>query len=991
MFKKINVSVISLVLSLTITAQTGKIIGKITDAKTGETLPGATVLIEGTTKGASADFDGNFVLNNVPIGKINLITSYISYESKKNSDVVIKDNETTLVNFELTTSASLNLNEVVVQAEVKKDNNVALVMQQKNNASVSDGVSAENIKRTPDKNTSDVLKRVSGASVQDNKFVIIRGLNDRYNAAYLNGAPLPSTESDRKAFSFDVFSSSMLDNLVIYKTARPDLPGEFAGGIIEITTKGIPDKNFVQLTVGSGFNTATKGKQQLYLDKGKKDWLGVDDGTRNIIKDMPEQTEFSQNIHQQANYAQQINTGNWEAKSKQFTPNANYLLSAGYNVKLKNKDFIGVIGSLSYNSTNNYFTTSRINYESGKANDSSDPLVIDKQILDETYQNQKLLGALLNVTCKLNNNNNISLKKLYSINTDDKTIKRSGMFELTNQENPSLLKSTAFWYTQNNVQSNQLIGEHVIPKANLKVNWNAGYTQVKRKVPNLKRTLYTRKQKLIAIIPEDPSEPAILHPSDTMYAAQIPYSGTSGPDYSGVMLSSKMKEDIKSIKIDALRDFTLSKTLSVEGKIGGFYQVRNRDYLQREFSYSKYGQAGQTVSFLDSITYLNSSQLYSTQNMGLLAPGVGGLKLSQNNDFSQAAYNANSSLLATYAMVDLKYKTWLRFVTGVRYESYQQKLSHPSKLYFYDKQFVNYDTIVNDFLPSANLILSITQKQNIRLSYSKTLNRPEFREIAPLIFYDFNTNFSLSGDPTLQRATIKNYDFRYEVYPSGGQLASVSVFYKDFTNPIELIQGENAREITYRNSPKAICKGLELEYRISLGLLTKNDTNFFGRILNNITLFSNFSYIKSKTDIVSSASANKGVKIGERQMQGQSPYIINAGITYNDKKYNYSLSASYNRFGSRIYIAGNISNLNKSGEGNIWEMGRNVLDLQATKSFFNNKFEIRFNIKDALAKKQQQLFTQDSENNLTYNSKNSAPLWVTQYRATYSLQLSYKF
>ena len=990
MLKKLMTICLVMLTSL-LFSQTGKITGKIIDSKTGETLPGATVLVEGTTKGASADFDGLFSINNIPVGKVNLVISYVSYDTKKLTDVVVLATDVTNVNIGLNTATSQELTEVIVQATVNKENTVALIMQQKNNASVSDGVSAESIKRTPDKNTSDVLKRVSGATVQDDKFVIVRGLNDRYNTSYLNGAPLPSTESDRKAFSFDVFPSSMLDNLVIYKTARPDLPGEFAGGIIDITTKGIPEKNFIQVSAGGAYNSITTGKDQMYGDKGKKDWLGVDDGTRSLSNDIPEQRDFSQDIHEQGKYAKQYNTGSWGTKTTTFKPNSSYLVSAGYNIKLKDRDFIGIIGSVSYNNTNNFFTTTRNSHEVSTVSDEK-MISLNDTYTDKTYQNQKLIGTLLNLTCKVTTNHAISSKNLYSINTDDRTIERAGLVELAKQDgNPTMVKSTAFWYTQNNILSNQLIGDHYFPKLKLKLNWNGGFTEVKRKIPNLKRSYYTRQSKLIPIIPEDPSEPVIIHPTDTVFQAQIPNSGTSGPDYSGVFLSSNLVETMRSFKMDISRNFKITSDLSIEGKVGALYQLRDRDYKMRQFSYSKYGTAGQTVSFLDSIKYLAPEQLYSQQNMGLISPGTGGLKLTEDTKFNQNLYKASSSLMATYAMIDVKYKSFVRLVTGVRNESYHQTLSTPHALYYFNNEWVKKDTIVNDFLPSANLIFSLTEKQNIRLSYSKTLNRPEFREIAPLAFYDFNTGYTLSGDPTLQRATIKNYDVRYEIYPGASQLASVSVFYKDFTNPIELVQGGNANEITYRNAPKAYCQGIELDYRINLGILSSRDSSFMGRLLNNLTVFSNFSYIKSRTTIVGVSASQAGVKLGERQMQGQSPYIVNAGLTYNDPKYNYSLSASFNRFGPRIYVVGNISDVNKDGIGNLWEMGRNVLDLQATKSFFKNRFEIRFNVKDVFAKKQLQLFNIDFENNVTYNKNTVAEKWVKQYGTTYSLQLSFKF
>ena len=250
-------SLLIVLISSTIYSQTAIIKGTVVEEGTGKSIPGVLVKVLNTKLATQTDASGEFIIRNVPVGKQELQFSDFTLETKIISDVdAIKDETTTLT----VSMAEKNntLNEVVIKKTKMKAESVAsLLSVQKNSTRVSDGISAETIKRTPDRTTSDVLKRISGASVQDNKFVIIRGLNDRYNTTYLNGAPLPSTEPDRKAFSFDIFPANMLDNLVIYKTATPDLPGEFAGGIIEINTKATPDKNFETLSMGSGFNTIT--------------------------------------------------------------------------------------------------------------------------------------------------------------------------------------------------------------------------------------------------------------------------------------------------------------------------------------------------------------------------------------------------------------------------------------------------------------------------------------------------------------------------------------------------------------------------------------------------------------------------------------------------------------------------------------------------------------------------------------------------------------
>lgn len=967
--------------SLTTLAQTGRISGTVLDSKTGETLPGAMILIEGTTRGASADFDGKFVINNVPVGKVTLVISYISYTTKKIGEVQVNANDATDVNVMLDASTSGDLAEVEVVVTLNKENNTALVLQQKNNASVSDGISAETIKRSPDRNTSDVLKRVSGASIQDNKFAIVRGLNDRYNAAYLNGAPLPSTESDRKAFSFDVFPSNMLDNLVITKTARPDLPGEFAGGIIEINTKNIPEKNFVSVTAGAGYNTLTTGKEGLGYKGGSKDWMGFDDGTRALPSGIPAFGEYTNDIHQQALIAKQIPVTDWGVYNKTFSPNSSFQLAAGYNFKRKEKDFFGILASLSYNNSNSFFTTDRTSFQSGEPESATDPLLYDKVFTDKTYQNQKLIGMMLNMSCKLNENNSISFKNLYSINSDDRTIRRTGS-TTPNESNPNMVRSTALWYTQNNISTSQLIGEHLLPKSKVKIAWNGSYSNVIRSIPNLRRHYYSRLTYL-ENKQTQPGEEPIYDPNDTIFKADLSENNSTSNEYSGIQLWSKLNEHIYSGKADVSRNYKISPKLSMEPKVGGLYQLRDRTFDYRQFVYSKHVLPGSNnLKFDNSLTFLDENTIFSQENMGVLrtvgTTSVGGFKLVETTQ-PQSAYTAGSRLIAGYAMVDIKYTAVWRMVVGARFESYQQQLSYFDPLYVLNKNVIRQDTTVNDFLPSVNLICSPTEKSNIRASYSKTLNRPEFRELAPFIFYDFNTQFSLNGDPNLQRCVIDNYDLRFEIFPGAGQLASVSGFYKKFTNPIELSQSVNAYQIEYKNVPSAYATGIELEYRINVGTLHKNDSSSLGKFLNNLTLFSNLALIKSKIDRTNTQSTY------DRPMQGQSPYVLNAGLSYVDTKHNYSFSIMYNRIGPRIFLVGN----NQNEE--IWELSRNVVDLQVSKSFFKNKFEIRFNIKDLFAASQPLLFKQNYDPRPLSKDSRTSEYWKQNFATVYSLQLSYKF
>ncbi len=951
-------------------SQTGRISGTVNDSKTGETLPGATILIEGTHHGASADFDGNFSINHVPVGKVSLVISYVSYTTKKIAEVVVVANDATNVHVMLDPSSSSDLQEVEVVVTLNKENNTALTLQQKNSASVSDGISAETIKRTPDRNTSDVLKRVSGASIQDNKFAIVRGLNERYNAAYLNGAPLPSSESDRKAFAFDIFPSNMLDNLVITKTARPDMPGEFAGGIIDISTKSIPETNFLSVSLSSGYNTITTGKQNLSYKGGKTDWLGIDNGSRKMPSQLPNIEDFPNGDRpKQADLAKSLPSMDWGINDKKFGPNLTFQASTGYNFKRKERDFFGLLASITYNKNNSYFTSLRNSYSDN--NDPNRPSQLDAIFNDKTYSSQILAGAMLNLTCKLNSNNSISSKNLYSINSDDRTTIREGISNLT-EDNKNLSKSYVYWFTGNKIASSQLIGDHLLPKSKIKIFWVGAYSNVKRDVPNLRRNTYGKSQTF--------SDPANPNPADTTYKAIISPSSV-GNDYGGFLFWSSLNENIKSFKLDLSRPFKVSKNFNMELKTGGQIQARARVFEARQFGYTEYNYG--STRFSDSLLYLDQAHIFANQNMGTMANGKGGFKLTEGTH-PQDSYKASSNLKAAYLMADLKYKQWLRAIVGARLESYNQKLIYPDDSYLISKKIITKDTTVVDVLPSANLVFSLTEKQNIRLSYSQTLNRPEFREIAPFGFYDFNTLFFTTGNDTLKRAKITNYDLRYEIFPGKGQLFSVSGFYKDFINPIEQIARTNANEISYANVPKAKCYGLELEYRIIVGAFHKNDSSTFGKFLDNLTLFTNYAYIKSIVDISKQIKPEDAPNT--RVLQGQSPYLFNAGLSYVDNEKGYSLSAMANRVGQRMLVVGNYGT-----QLDIWENGRTALDLQASKSFLKKKLEVRITARDILAKTQLQYLYNNKDSDTRFNKSKDDIIRTVRWGSTFALQLTYKF
>ncbi|MBL7891790.1 MAG: carboxypeptidase-like regulatory domain-containing protein [Bacteroidia bacterium] len=936
----------------------GSIKGQLIDSKTAETLPGAIVAIEGTGIATITDMEGRFTLLNIKPGIYKLNLSFVSYTKKCLTGVSINPGKVTTINASLD-PASENLSEVIITASLNRENTNTLLVMQKNNASVSDGISSESIKRTPDKNTSDVLKRVSGASIQENKFAIIRGLNDRYNAAYLNGAPLPSSESDRKAFSFDIFPANLLDNLIINKTATPDMPAEFAGGIIQINTKSVPDKNFQSINIGGGYNTITTGHEQLYYKGGKTDWLGIDDGARALPSQIPDRDKFPVTFKEQASLAQSFKN-NWGVHSKKYDPNLNFQYVIGRTFNIKEKEFLGMTIGATYN--RNYSFTPSIRRTYTSSTDLSVPSQLETDYRDKTYSTQTLAGILANFSVKIDNNNSLSFKNLYSINSDDKVIRREGT-PTPLDINPTLVRSTVQWFTSNKIYTTQLAGEHLVGARNIKVSWIGSYSNIQREIPDLRRNIYTRFKTF-----NDASDP---YPYDTMYHANVAVANV-GPDYGGGMFFSKNNESIYSFRCDVSYSFGSGNCFKNEIKIGCGYQERARDFYARQLGYTRYSAPGSGIAFSDSLSRLPEDQIFAQQNMGLIAPGVGGFKLKDGTKPSDA-YKAGSQLISTYIMLDNRYKSWLRIIWGARLENFTQRLN----AILDSKKPLDINTTKIDILPSVNAIFSVTENQNIRLCYSQTLNRPEFRELAPFAFYDFTTQLVLSGNDSLKRALIHNYDLRYELYPGRGQLVSATGFYKSFINPIEQnSKSYTSGEITYQNVPKAANHGLELEYRMVVGALLGSDSSKF---LNNLTLYSNFAYIVSSVDV--SGIIGSGAKL--RPLQGQSPYIFNAGILYTDIDHGFSVSAAVNRIGQRIAIVGNVN------EPDIWEEGRTVIDIQFSKAFLKNKLEIKLQARDILA--QDLYFFQDRNNNKKLDKVTDDIIWRTGFGPTCSFSISYKF
>lgn len=954
---KVILSLIISVISLISFAQTGKISGKVINSRSGEVLINATVSIKGSQRAVSSDLNGMYSFPSLAPGTYTLVASYVSYNTKTVDSVVVKAGEVTEMIISLDEAANVNT-AVVVKApsRTNRENTASLLIIQKNAANTSDGISAEAIRKTPDRNTGDVIKRISGASIQDDRFVIIRGLNDRYNAAFLNGAPLPSSESDRKAFAFDIFPSNILDNVVIYKSATPDMSSEFGGGIINITSKSIPSQNFTTISLGAGINTIATFKHRVGYDGGSTDWAGLDDGTRAIPKGIPSIDDFNKLLPaDKAQYAKLFGN-HWGLHNGKSSPYSNAQFSAGRNYARNGKEFFGILASLSYNKNPGYTHNEKNIWEYDRAAPSTPPVVRNKYE-DDVYFDRTLAGAMLNFSLKFNNNNTLSFKNMLSVNSDDRLILRTGYPDFGGDPS-TMARVNGRWFTSNLIYTSQLIGSHILSKSNLRLDWEAAFSKVKREIPDLRQSVYVSSSSN----------------GDPTYYADVA-SGTLSPDNGGTHFYSNTDEKIYSGKLDFTQPFSFMGGKQNLLKFGGYYQKRSRTFNARLLGFGAYN-VGNTYFDYNLLT-LPEDKIYAPENLGGdLGNGRGGFTLIDGTKPTYS-YDASSNLAAGYVMADMRFGKDLRAIYGVRYEWYKQLLNS-----FIDYGVpVDINTKKGDLLPSINLVYAISTKQNLRASYSQTINRPEFRELAPFTFFDFVTRYTIQGDTGLARTLINNYDLRWEIYPGRAQLFSVSAFYKTFTNPIELVSSPNSNNTAiYQNAKSAKVFGVEAEVRTLLSTLFNTQAK---GILDKLTVAVNGSLLWSEIRPNDYLNISAKDLIEKRDLQGQSPYLLNGSLAYADDKAGLSSTLSLNMYGPRIYIVGTVNDLD------IYENPRTSLDFQVAKTFQNGKWELKFNAKDLLAQKQTYFYDVDQDKK--YNASVDKIFSRNTFGRVISLSATYKF
>ena len=912
-------------------AQTLKLYGKVVNEKN---EPLAGVSIKNTAGGGTTTgVDGVFSLNLNAGNKYELSFTAIGYAEKLVGDIAVANGQANELNIVLQ-STSKDLSNIVVTANrssARRESINSLIAYQKNTNTVASVISAEAIRRSPDRNTGEVLKRVPGTSIQEGKYLIVRGLSDRYNLAMLNGVPLSSTEPDRKTFSFDIFPAPMIDNIVINKAFVPEYPAEWAGGLVQINTKDIPANGFLTVQIGSGFNTQTIGRDFYSYKGGKLDWLGIDDGARGLPANFPTKSGFSdlkQNGGGQAiiDLANTVAT-NWTVNKGTAPLNAIFQLSGGFNTSLFKKNIGGVL-AFTYNRSNRNlaFENRFYSFESNIAS-----LLFDYD--NNKYSSDVLVGALANFSIKLNSNNRINIKNILNVNSSDFTTLRTG---IDREQDPVLgenIRARELAFRSNTFFNTQINGEHNLSFIKTKVNWYGSFNILDGYVPAQKRIQYNQSKQ----------------------SANDPYTlliGASKSQKSGSVFYSMLSDYIYNGGGDVTKSFRLfDKAQTV--KAGYLFQVKDRLFDSRPFSI--YLPSDNPV-----LRKLDEDHVFAAENFS--ATDANKFHFDEITG-KQYRYLANTILNAGFIQLDNQFADWLRVVWGVRYEHYDQLIGSTKKT---DPRYTN--SVAQDFLPAFNATFKLNNNTNIRLSGSQTLVRPEFRELTNFSFYDFELGAGVLGSSSLKRTKITNGDLRYEIYPRAGELFTVGLFYKRFKNPIELYfnqSGVATNTFNYLNADEATSYGAEVEARKKLDFI---------QILKNFTVQANVSYIRNRVK-------DSLVKIN-RPMQGQSPYLINAALQYDVEKLGLITTLLFNQIGRRILYVGN------EVTPEIWEAPRPLLDFQIAKKILKNKGEIKLNVSDLINRTA--YFYHDVDNSKSYKVGSIDALAISRkYGTNFSLTFGY--
>lgn len=871
-------------------ASVGQIVGSVFDEKSGDPLIGASVQLEGTTIGAACDIDGRYVIRNVPHGTHSLLIASLGYTPKRISEVAVTNGEPVVIDASLAESVT-ELKPIEVTAERARATESAVLIKRRGAIEVTDGMSAEMIKKAGDANAGDALRRVVGVSVVDGRKLVVRGMGGRYSGVELNGSALPSPEPEKREVPLDLFPAGLLDEVTTSKTFTPDKPGSFSGGLVDLTTKEFPSRLIYNVSVGQSYNSESTGKDMLSYDGGSLDWLGFDDGTR-ALPDVVAAGDWGYVANDDVQNAKNERAAEslsdvWSPKSRRALPNQSFAGNIGNTFPIGESSKLGVIGSLSY--SNSYKIRSDLYAYPGAYTYG----------IDRGTQSV-LWGSLVNVTFAAGDRNKLAMKGLYNRSADDEALT---LFGVPSGGGADFVSEDRLRFSQRHIATLQLSGEHQVgfPFAST-VEWRAQRAQAGQNEPDTRSNRFTYLYE---------TEDSLSKHFEQMH-------------YSGVHLYQNVDDDDAHFALD----WTIPLTTGTKVKSGLLLQNKTRIAETHRYRLFSRGQAPAMG---------NGEDIFTADNIGTDANQY----YLENLTFPDDPYDATEHTFASYAQLEADLIGGLRFIGGARREAYDVALHTGSRAAADSSVLVSRDE--EDWMPMASLIYSFAEGSRLngvvlRGVVSRTVSRPEFREMAPFFYQDLASGRPTFGNPLLVQCRVMNYDLRAEYFPSPGEVFAFTVFTKSFDKPIEqyvIGSGTSTLMNSYKNQREAQNYGFELEGRRRLA--------FLGAALSNLSLGGNVTRTFGEVTIDQNDLANP---VEKRPLADQSEWAGNAFLAYESRSGGTDVTLNYNGFSKRLRYA------DEPGKEDWYQEPQHMLDLVMSHKLRAN-LSVKLAVKNILGAKYQ--------------------------------------
>ncbi|MFW6078267.1 MAG: TonB-dependent receptor domain-containing protein [Gemmatimonadota bacterium] len=850
---------------------TGRIVGTVGSDETAGPLAGVHVRVASSEISAITDLDGRFALSGVPAGTHALEVRMLGYESKTVTGLRVDAGAVTRMDVTLRTAA-IEVAGITVTAARERGSAAFLMDERRIADGIVEAVGSAEISRSPASSAADVAMRMPGLTVTDGRYAFIRGLGERYSQTSLNGSTLPSPEPERNVVPLDLFPAGFLESLSTRKTYSPDMPADFSGGTIAIATRDFPDRLRIRAGIGTSINTMSQFRGGfLTYPGGGLDFLGVDDGTRALPDEATRRLGGMRGERMSSDPAVREAIG--RALPRQFSPvesnvpmNRKLDLSIGNRLELFGRE-LGIVTGLTY-SDGYRRQTDRVERKwRASAFDPELPAERREPNVDYTFTTgtrNVRLGAIANLSVLLTPSQKIGLKTTFTRNADDEARRFLG----DNREDlGGTIRNERLRFVSRSLYWGQLFGEHRLP-LDSRLEWRVNRAAATRDEPGLREAVYIR---------------TFGRDDDPFH---LESAGESARYFFG-----NLRDDDSALDVDWRTPIPIGSDLTASVKTGLSIRGRARDFAARRFYWNFNG------SFTDLTSALDPGSIVGH------VPRSGELTISEIVEPGDR-YRIDETREAAYLMLDLPFTGSLRAVVGARVERYGLDLVSRDSLLA--------DRRRTDLLPALNLVYRPSDRMNLRAAASRTLDAPEFREIAPFQFTEATSLRQIYGNPALDVARIRSADLRWEWFPAPGEVVSLGAFVKRIENPIEQVFFATASTAySYQNANEATLRGVEFEVRHGLGTIDA--------ALEPFTVQTNVSLIDSEVEVRRSGAFQP--TSSNRPLEGQSPYVLNAGLRYAPPESGPEIGVFYNIFGPRLVAAGG------SGIPDIYERPRSQLDV----------------------------------------------------------------